>query len=62
MSRDLIRAMTREFEAARDLERARGQQAYTKSEMPYFGITTPQMRQICRDCFRAHPLECGWQP
>ena len=57
MNRELIEAIAREFEAAGDPDRAAGQQAYMKSELPYFGITTPQMRQICRDCFNAHPLD-----
>ena len=30
---------------------------YMKSEMPYRGIQTPLRRRLCRDVFRAYPLE-----
>ena len=36
---------------------------YMKSEMPYRGIQTPLRRRLCRDVFRAHPLDDkhSWQ-
>jgi len=33
---------------AGDPERARGQQAYMKSDMPYYGVTTPELRRLLR--------------
>src|ERR1700674_5833322 len=40
--------------AAADPERAPGMQAYMKSEMPYRGISAPDMRAITRQVFVAH--------
>ena len=41
-------------------ERAPGMQAYMKSEMPYRGITSPEMRAITKRVFAVHPLSsCG---
>jgi DNA alkylation repair enzyme len=34
-------------------------QAYMKSAMPYLGVTTPQLRAVCRAVFAAHPLATG---
>ncbi|HEY2597580.1 MAG TPA: DNA alkylation repair protein [Candidatus Dormibacteraeota bacterium] len=42
---------------AADPERAPGMQAYMKSEMPYRGISAPDMRAISKQVFAAHPLE-----
>ena len=38
-------------------------QAYMKSEMPYFGIQTPELRAICERLFKAHQIETarGWR-
>jgi 3-methyladenine DNA glycosylase AlkD len=49
--------------AAADPERAPGMQAYMKSEMPYRGISAPDMRAISKRVFADHPLEtCSeWQ-
>jgi 3-methyladenine DNA glycosylase AlkD len=43
--------------AAADPERAPGMQAYMKSEMPYRGISAPDMRAISKAIFADHPLE-----
>jgi len=43
--------------AAADPERAPGMQAYMKSEMPYRGISAPDMRAISKRVFANHPLE-----
>ena len=32
-------------------------QRYMKSEMPYRGVTTPVLREICRDVLPKYPLE-----
>lgn len=45
---DLIVAIRRELRALGDRERARGQQAYMKSAMPYYGVTAPEMRGVWR--------------
>lgn len=42
--------------AAADPERAPGMQAYMKSEMPYRGISAPDLRAITKVVFAAHPL------
>ena len=41
---------------AADPERAPQQQAYMKSDMPYFGVGVPQCRRIAGAVFRTHPL------
>ena len=38
-----------------DPERARQQQAYMKSEMPYFGIGVPRCRRIAHEVLSAYP-------
>ncbi|MCY4547666.1 MAG: DNA alkylation repair protein [Defluviicoccus sp.] len=49
--------------AAADPERAQQQQAYMKSEMPYFGVGVPLCRRIAGAVFRTHPLadERAWE-
>ncbi len=42
--------------AAADPERASGMQAYMKSEMPFRGISAPDMRAISKSVFAANPL------
>jgi 3-methyladenine DNA glycosylase AlkD len=32
-------------------------QAYMKSQMPYLGVQTPELRRICRAAFQAHPID-----
>ena len=51
--RDSVIAALRE---AADPVRAPQQQAYMKSEMPYFGVGVPQCRRIAGSVFRTHPL------
>ena len=41
---------------AADPARAPQQQAYMKSEMPFFGVGVPQCRRIAQTVFRSHPL------
>ena len=38
-------------------ERARQQQAYKKSKMPYFGLSVPRCRRIAHEMLRDHPPE-----
>ena len=51
--RDSVVAALRE---AADPVRAPQQQAYMKSDMPYFGVGVPQCRRIAGSVFRTHPL------
>ena len=46
--RTLILELRRELAAAGDPERAKGQQAYMKSAMPFWGVKTPELRKIGR--------------
>jgi len=36
--------------------KAAGMQAYMKSSMPYFGVSTVPMRAVCKRVFAAHPI------
>ena len=45
---DLVDAVCRELEAAGDPDRAKGQQAYMKSAMPFRGITSPHLKATLR--------------
>ena len=51
--RDSVIAALRE---AADPARAPQQQAYMKSDMPYFGVGVPQCRRIAGSVFKSHPL------
>jgi len=44
----VIDAVCRELEAAGDPDRAKGQQAYMKSAMPFRGITSPHLKAALR--------------
>jgi 3-methyladenine DNA glycosylase AlkD len=57
MSRPLVAALRRELRARGDADRARAQQAYMKSEMPYYGLKLPELRAVCKHVFAAHPLQ-----
>jgi 3-methyladenine DNA glycosylase AlkD len=52
----LAMAMRAALAEAADTERAPGMQAYMKSEMPYRGISAPEMRAISKRVFADHPL------
>jgi 3-methyladenine DNA glycosylase AlkD len=47
-------ALRRELAGAGDSDRAEGQQRYMKSELPYFGLTAPQLRALLRPHLRAY--------
>ena len=51
----LATAMRSALAAAANPERAPGMQAYMKSEMPYRGITAPDMRAISKRVIADHP-------
>jgi 3-methyladenine DNA glycosylase AlkD len=63
VDRELIAAVRRELAARADPVRAAAEQAYMKSAMPYYGLTSPQLRQVTRQVFADHPLETfdGWR-
>jgi 3-methyladenine DNA glycosylase AlkD len=52
---ELIDAVRAALDAHADPERARGQQAYMKSAMPYRGLTSLVLRTALREVFAAHP-------
>lgn len=54
---DLLARVRAALKKAADPERAPGMQAYMKSEMPYHGVSSPEMRRIARELFKDHPLE-----
>jgi 3-methyladenine DNA glycosylase AlkD len=43
--------------AAADPTRAAGMQAYMKSTMPYYGVSSPQIDVICKRVFAEHSLD-----
>ena len=43
--------------AANDPRKAAAMKAYMKSEMPYYGISSPDLARICRRVFSAHELD-----
>lgn len=51
---ELITAIRSELAAAGDPERAAGQQRYMKSEMPFHGITAPQLRELLKPRLRSY--------
>lgn len=53
----LIAALRQGIQRLSDPTRAAQQQAYMKSAMPYAGLTAPVLRQLCRDVFKAHPID-----
>jgi 3-methyladenine DNA glycosylase AlkD len=55
--RALIDAVHAALTAAADPAKAVPMQAYMKSAMPFYGVPTPSLRQLCRDVFAAHPLD-----
>ena len=55
--RTLIAAVRRELRASADATKAPAMQAYMKSAMPYYGVSSPQQKDIWRRVFRAHVLQ-----
>jgi 3-methyladenine DNA glycosylase AlkD len=53
----LLRALRQSLRYHADPAKAPIMQAYMKSAMPYLGVQTPEHRRICRQVFRAHPLD-----
>jgi 3-methyladenine DNA glycosylase AlkD len=52
----LLRALRRELARRADPGKAAAMRAYMKSPMPYYGVQTPDLREILRETFDAHPM------
>jgi len=59
----LVTAIRAGLAARADPVRAKGAQAYMKSEMPFYGVAAPPQRHLWRETFAAHPLKTSaqWQ-
>ena len=53
--RELVALVREVLAGAGDPERAAGQQRYMKSEMPYWGVTLPQIRTLLKPLLKEHP-------
>jgi 3-methyladenine DNA glycosylase AlkD len=53
----LLMKMRRELKRIADSEKARGMQAYMKSDMPYHGVPTPAQRRLFREHFAGVTFE-----
>lgn len=47
----LLPKLRKELQRAGDLVKASAMQAYMKSTMPYHGVPTPLLRQVCKVAF-----------
>src|SRR5438105_2018361 len=47
----LLASLRKKLRAAGDPVRAKQQKAYMKSAMPYHGVTSPEMRALCKQTF-----------
>jgi 3-methyladenine DNA glycosylase AlkD len=56
VDRSLLTAVRRELKQRADAVKAPQMRAYMKSSMPYLGVQTPALREVCRLAFPAHPL------
>ena len=57
MPTDLVARIRRVLADHADPKKAEGMRAYMKSDMPYRGVQTPLRRRLCREVFRAHPMQ-----
>jgi 3-methyladenine DNA glycosylase AlkD len=60
---EFTRHLRAKLAAAGDPARAAGMQAYMKSKMPYYGVTSPQVDAVCKKVFAENPFaSCDeWQ-
>jgi 3-methyladenine DNA glycosylase AlkD len=56
-ARALVQSLRKELKRSADPIKASEMRAYMKSEMPYYGVQTPQRRAIQREVFSQHPLK-----
>jgi 3-methyladenine DNA glycosylase AlkD len=63
MTHPLVLAIRRRLAVAADPAKAPQMQTYMKSAMPYRGVSSPALKQLCREAFAAHPLSTAaeWQ-
>ena len=63
MMPSLLSTLRRELAAAGDPARAIGMRAYMKSVMPYYGVSSPRMRLVCRSVFAGvdFPTSDAWR-
>jgi 3-methyladenine DNA glycosylase AlkD len=54
--RALVSAVVRELASAADAGKAGAMQAYMKSALPYYGVSSPQQQKIWRHLFREHRI------
>ncbi|MDR6636407.1 DNA alkylation repair protein [Paenarthrobacter nitroguajacolicus] len=54
-TRDLVQSIRSSIRSAGDPERARGAQAYMKSDMPSWGVRVPEVRKIVKAAVREFP-------
>jgi 3-methyladenine DNA glycosylase AlkD len=59
----MIRALRGELKKVCDPAKAAAMQAYMKSAMPYHGVQTPALRQLCKDFFARYTFSspAEWQ-
>src|SRR5262245_53789039 len=57
MTHRLVQSIRRDLAEAADPVKAPQMQAYMKSTMPYRGVSAPVLKQLCRNAFKAHPLD-----
>ncbi|HZN15692.1 MAG TPA: DNA alkylation repair protein [Acidimicrobiales bacterium] len=55
--RALISSLRKELQTAADATKAPGMQAYMKSTMPYYGVSSVPLRKILKELFADHPLD-----
>ena len=60
-SHPLVTAIRAGLAAQVDPVRAKGAQAYMKSEMPFYGVPTPPQKRLWRETFTAYPLATSGQ-
>jgi 3-methyladenine DNA glycosylase AlkD len=56
-AKPLIRALRKALRDRADPAKAPVMQAYMKSQMPYWGVQTPELRRTAKAVFAAHPIE-----
>jgi 3-methyladenine DNA glycosylase AlkD len=61
MTHPLIQAIRRRLAEVGDAAKAQQMRAYMKSAMPYRGVSSPLLKQLCRDAFKAYPLDTADQ-
>jgi len=63
MTHPLVQTIRRSLAEVADPTKASQMQAYMKSAMPYRGVSSPQLKRLCREAFKSHLLAtvAEWQ-